>query len=319
MKNHFKKLGLLAIAFLSLTSCSKDENSNQPSESFPSAAELNGLFASAINTRTQTFMINATSGGTITTAQGATVTFSANSLSLNSNPATGNVTVEIIEIYKRGDMLATDKPTNAKLPNGDLDILVSGGEIYVNAKQNGQQLQTTGFSIAMPTALTGGTDNGMLFFQGSQQSNGFVWQQAQRDLGFGTLAAPAYSMFAGQFGWINADKFYSDPRPKTSINVYVPSGYNNVNSKVFLSINLQQKSMLNLFGDNVTQSFTYNNNPVFPIGQACHVIFISESNGQWIYAIKPITIAANGSYTFTAGELGNTSEANLVQLINALP
>ena len=321
MKSFLKKIGLLSIASLSLLSCDMNDNNDQYLNPFPTNNELNALFSDAINSRKQIFTIDASTVNYINTAQGAEINFNSGAFTLNNTPVTGNVTVEVIEIYRRGDMLVTNKPTVAKLPGNNFEILTSGGEIYVNAKQNGQQLTTSGYVRQIPAALTGGLDTDMDVFTGEFLADGnLVWvQQNQWDLGFGNSAAPTYVTFSSNFGWTNVDKFYTNPNPKTTINVIPPAGYTNANSEVFLSIDGDDNSLVNLFGDPLTQTFTFNSYPAFPIGLECHIIFISEEDGMWKYGIKPVTIQANGSYTFSSGELNTTSEANLVQIINNLP
>lgn len=321
MKSFFTKIGLLFLISFSLVSCDMNDNNDQGQNYFPTNSELNALFSDAIDSRTQVFTVDATTTNNITTAQGGTVTFTGGAFLLNSTPVTGNVSVEIIEIYKRGDMLVTDKPTVAKLPGNNFDILTSGGEIFVNATQNGQQLTTSGYVIQLPGALTGGIDTGMNVFTGQFLPDGnLVWvQQTQWDLGFGGGAQPTYVTFSSNFGWTNVDKFSSNPNPKTNIKAFPPVGYTNANSKVFLSIDGAVNSLVNLFGDPATQSFTFNGYPVFPIGLECHIIFISEENGMWKYGIKQATLQANDTFTFAASELNTTTEANLVQIINNLP
>lgn len=321
MKSFFKKIGILSIASFSLLSCDMNDDNNQNLNPFPTSNELNALFSEAINSRKQVFTIDASTTNYITTTQGAIIQFNAGAITLNSTPVAGPVTVEVIEIYQRGDMLVTNKPTVAKLSGNNFEILTSGGEIYVNAKQNGQQLATSGYVIQIPAALTGGLDTDMDVFTGEFLPDGnLVWvQQNQWDLGFGNSAAPAYTTFSANFGWTNVDKFYTHPNPKTTINVIPPAGYTNSNSEVFLSLDGDDNSLVNLFGDPLTQTFTFNSYPAFPIGLECHIIFISEENGMWKYGIKPVTIQENGTYTFSVGELNTASEANLVQIINNLP
>lgn len=56
-----------------------------------------------------------------------------------------------------------------------------------------------------------------------------------------------------------------------------------------------------------------------PIGLECHVIFVTEDNGVWRYAIKPVTIVDNGTIVFTLSETTTGTEAALTALINGLP
>lgn len=321
MKSLFKKIGLLSIASFSLLSCDMNDNNDQYLNPYPTNSELNALFSGAINSRKQVFTVDATTVNDITTAQGAQIHFNGGAFQLNSSPVAGNVTVEIIEIYNRGDMLVTDKPTVAKLPGNNFEMLTSGGEIYVNATQNGQQLTTSGYVLQIPAALTGGLDTNMDVFSGEFLPDGnFVWiPMNQWDLAFGNSAAPAYTTFSSNFGWTNIDRFYTNPNPKTNINVIPPVGYTNANSKAFLSVDGDLNSLVNLFGDPATQTFTFNSYPAFPIGLECHIIFVSEENGMWKYGIKPATLQANDSFTFSASELNTATEASLVQVINNLP
>jgi hypothetical protein len=55
-----------------------------------------------------------------------------------------------------------------------------------------------------------------------------------------------------------------------------------------------------------------------PVGLACHIIFATEDNGNWRYAIKGVTTTANTTYTFTQAETTVGTEAQLVAAINAI-
>ena len=121
------------------------------------------------------------------------------------------------------------------------------------------------------------------------------------------------------FGWSNVDRFYSDPRPKTLIQVQAPIGYNFTNSAVYLSYDGEDSGLaaldtydgtLNLFSEHYGQ---------IPIGLECHVIFVTEDKGVWRYAIKPVTIEANDIITFTMDDTTTGTEATLTALINGLP
>ena len=56
-----------------------------------------------------------------------------------------------------------------------------------------------------------------------------------------------------------------------------------------------------------------------PVGLECHVIFMTEEDGNFRYAIKPVTIAADDVIVFTLAETLITTESGLVSLINGLP
>lgn len=56
-----------------------------------------------------------------------------------------------------------------------------------------------------------------------------------------------------------------------------------------------------------------------PIGLELHLIFVSESDGDWVYAIKPVTIQENHVIQVNPETLDTTTEEDLTQMINNLP
>ena len=114
-------------------------------------------------------------------------------------------------------------------------------------------------------------------------SGGSEWLE-KTTIGWASEGSEYYGLLQG-FGWSNVDRFYSDPRPKTLIQVQAPIGYNFTNSAVYLSYNGEDSGLaaldtydgtLNLFSEHYGQ---------IPIGLECHVIFVTEDNGIWRYAI----------------------------------
>jgi len=128
-----------------------------------------------------------------------------------------------------------------------------------------------------------------------------------------------YYVTFGTFGWTNVDKFYSDPRPRTTILADAPDGYDNNNSAIYLSYDGEGTNALAKLDTYITATGLFSEHyGQIPIGLKCHVIFVTEDNGQWRYAIKAVTVAANDIYTFTLAETTVGSEAQLVAAINAI-
>jgi hypothetical protein len=57
----------------------------------------------------------------------------------------------------------------------------------------------------------------------------------------------------------------------------------------------------------------------FPIGLNGHIIFVTEENEKWKYAIKPITVQSGDVYNFTQAETILGNQAQLESAINSLP
>ena len=133
------------------------------------------------------------------------------------------------------------------------------------------------------------------------------------------IEGPAYYAFVGNFGWTNVDCFYNDLRPKTTILVSVPEGYDNLNSAVYLHYDGNGNALAKLDTyDNVTELFSEHYGQI-PIGLNCHIIFATEENGKPRYAIKQVTISEGAVYNFTLSETTVVTQAQLTAAINALP
>lgn len=327
MKSNFKKIGLLVLASIALTSCSNDDNNT--TNNVPSATQFAAIRENAMDGITQNFTLTVEDGATtFTSVKGVQFTINGGCLTKNGNPVTGQVQVEYAEVFDSGTMLVTDKTTMGKMPNGDMTLIVSGGEFFVNATQDGVQLDITcSIQLIIPSALTGGADTGMRLWDGIIDADGNLdWeQQADTPNGQnnifveGTAVNAPYYAFFNNFGWTNVDRFYSDPRPRTTILAEAPSGYNFGNSAIYLHYDGEANTLAKLDTYNDTTNQFSEHYGQIPIGLECHVIFATEENGQWRYAIKAATIAANDVYVFTNAETTLGTEAQLVAAINALP
>ncbi len=330
MSNHLKHiLGTLLITALLLTGCSKSEGIDDDCDglcSVATAEAFDGMKEKALEEMTQKFQFKAEDGAvTLTSKKGVKITINGNCLTKNGNAVTGNVDLEYVEIFNKGNMLTTNKPTMGLMPNGDKALLLTGGEFFLEASQNGVALATNcELQLIIPANLTGGTDTNMILWNGLIDDNGdLVWEEAKRDgaNGKGGVFAEGsnYYAFIGNFGWSNVDRFYNDPRPKTTILAAVPEGNDNKNSAVYLSYDGETTGLAQLDTyDPATGLFSEHYGQI-PIGLECHAIFVSEVNGNWKYAIKAVTIVANGIITFTTSDMAIATEAQLTAIINGLP
>lgn len=331
MKKSNLFFSILSISAILFTSCSNDDSNNPPVDNSPTEQEFSDLRAAALNNNTQQFQFNAEDGmATFTSNNGVTIMVDGNCLTLDGNSITGQVDLSFVELFDRGSMLTTNKPTMGVLPSGDKALLISGGEFYVNATQDGQQLQNTcPYQLQIPTNLTGGDDYDMVLWDVVEDDNGDIAWEEDMDptggggdgelfIGDGTMGGQYYA-FLGDFGWTNIDKFYNDPSPKTTILVGVPENYNNENSAVYISFNDEDNALAHLDTYSATTGLFSEHYGQIPIGLECHVIFVTEEDGNWRYAIQAVTIEADGVITFTMEETAIATEAELIQIINDLP
>jgi hypothetical protein len=323
MKSNLKNIGLLFLATISLVSCNNDENIETPA----TATDFANVREVALEKITQKFTITAEDGAiTLTSAKGVKININGNCLTKNGNPVTGDVEIEFVELFDKGNMLVTNKPTMGIMGDGNRNLLISGGEFFIKATQGGVALETgCNISLQVPTALTDGVDNLMTLWNGVIDDEGnLAWEDARKvdtaNGGKGGVEAGQNSYYVsfGNFGWTNVDRFYSDPRPKTTILADAPDGYDNTNSSIYLSYDGEGNNALAKLDTYTAAGLFSEHYGQIPIGLACHVIFVTEDNGNWRYAIKAVTVQANDVYTFTMGETTVGTEAQLIAAINAI-
>ncbi|WP_147678511.1 hypothetical protein [Algibacter pacificus] len=319
--NHI--LGTLLLTALLFTSCD-DKNDAEYTAVRATAGEYNNLQDDALESITQNFQFNAEDPYvSLTSENGVSIYINGTCLTLNGNAVTGQVDLEFIEIFDKGNMLITNKPTMGVMPNGDKALLLTGGEFFINATQNGANLEIgCDIQLGIPTDLTGGVDNDMILWNGNIDEDGnLAWEEANEDQDKRGVFAEGnqYYAFLSDFGWSNVDRFYNDPREKTTILVGVPEGYDNQNCSVFLSYDGEDTGLANLDTYDANSGLFSEHYGQIPIGLECHVIFVTEEANDWKYAVKAVTIVENGVITFTDSETSVVTQTQLTSIINALP
>ncbi|PTT11614.1 hypothetical protein DBR27_06065 [Flavobacterium sp. HMWF030] len=327
MNTNFKKIGVLFLSIITFASCDNTDDNNNNFVLPPTAAAFKSISEKGIKKNTQNFTITAGTGVvTITSAKGVKLNINGDCLTKNGVAVTGAVDIEFIELFDKGNMLITNKPTMGIMPDGKKNLLISGGEFFIKATQGGVELKTScSMNMIVPATLTDGVDNAMTLWNGTIDEKGeLAWRENKPNAdgtgGKGGVQGEGnnYYVTFGNFGWTNVDRFYSDPRPKTTLLVGAPTGYDNTNSAVYLSYDGEGNNALAKLDTYTPAGLFSEHYGQIPIGLKCHIIFATESNGQWRYAIKAVTVAANDVYTFTLAETTVGNEAQLIAAINAI-
>lgn len=328
MKTNFtsKLVALMISASLMATSCKND--AVDLGLASPSSANFKEIRAKALEDLLQTKTFKAEDGLSFTSDKGVKVTINPNCLRDQSNNlVTGDVTLSFVEIFDRGNMILTNKPVMGKDGAGNLLPLVTGGQYNISLSKGNQTLKPGCiFTVSVPASNTGALDSEMKLWEGNIDEDGnLAWEEKNRDgaqgkeAGMGANTQTArYDIWDSEFGWANVDRFYNDPRPKTQIKVTVPSGYNNENSGVYLAYEGEPNVLAQLDTYDTQDHYFSEHYGFIPIGMNLHVVFVSESNGSVVYAIKKATIIENGVIVIHTGELQTGSKSSLVGLINAL-
>ena len=333
MKLNVKKIGLLFIATLAAVSCSNENSADQTPTYVPTAQAFAALQNTALSGVTQNYSLIAENGiTTFNSPKGVSIKINGASLRKNGNPVTGTVDVKYIEVFDAGKMLTTDKTTMGLQANGQMSLIISGGEFFVEAKQGGVLLTTVSpIELVIPGALTGGINAAMRLWTGqlpTPQANMLGWIANDPGPagnggvfanGQGTISGGTYNASLPGFGWTNVDRFYNDPRPRTQLLATVPSGYTGDNAAIYLHYDGQGNSLAKFDVYNALTSQFSEHYGQIPIGLVCHAIFVTEESRQYRYAIKAFTVQAGDIYNFTLAETVLGTQAQLEAAINALP
>lgn len=328
MNRNLKSIALLFLGVITMTSCTNDDIPKTDIPNTPATAtEFKEIRTEALTKLKQTFAITQASGTvTLTSEKGVKIMINRDYLRKNGIAVTGTINIEYVELFDKGHMLVANKPTMGLMADGKKNLLISGGEFYIKATQDGVALETVAnMTLLVPTNLTGGAKTEMLLWIGNNEDpENLVWRNAADAAGTnggkGGVQAEGnnYYVSFGNFGWTNVDKFYSDPRPRTTILADAPEGYDNTNSAIYLSYDGEGQNALAKLDTYTAAGLFSEHYGQIPIGLACHVIFATEDNGQWRWAIKAVTVAANDVYTFTLAETTVGTEAQLIAAINAI-
>jgi hypothetical protein len=297
MKTTLLSAALLATVIAIVPACKKNKDAAPVYERADAFMERHAI-------PTQTFTGNAATGFMITGAKGTTINFAANALVDGSgNPVTGNVTITLKEVLSKKDVIFSGMFTES---NGQL--LESGGELLVKAQKDGvdvfinPQMKENGVRVEVPKVMN---DQDMgLFVQEKRPQGGGNTGGGQQPQNPGTwVPAPyypfgngpnSYSFTLPGFTWVNCDKFYNNPNPKTTITT-LPDFQDN-NQVTDLQVMLVFKdiaTVITLPFDYTLQKFqSYQNS--LPIGlQADLVIIGKDSDGHLQFGAQEVTISAN--------------------------
>lgn len=332
--NKSKLLNLIiafaVLSILSLTSCKSDEN-NQEQQHEPDGVALKQHIMNNRQDALQTFNEDACTGCviTVTGTQGTKITFPANSLGLNGTPVTGNVSIELIEIYGKSSMVMQNRSSKGEKTNGDEEALNSAGEYFINAKQNDTQLDLLlPITIESKNAANIGQMN--IFKAGNNLEDEGIWQEVDADEDQepdiatvlqreDPITHEIYEVFSfpmQQFGWTNLDRWYSYTGQLTDLFVDVPDGFNETNCMVYLSYDGETGLADMDKWDTSQQMFTEHFGRI-PVGQQVHFIMLAEIDGVINYAIQSATIVYGHIEVITG--LQPISDADLTTLLENLP
>jgi hypothetical protein len=306
--------------------------------------------------KSEIFTMSATQSFTLTTSKGTTILFPASSLLDETGKAvTGSVDISVKEVQKPSEMLFADKPTVIQDGGG---LLVSFGEIKVNAAQNGKALKlrdTVPLNVNMVFVPNAAQLNRMPMWKAdtvaTTVTSGLNSEGVKTTV---TTSVPAMkgatwtnlSIFAtanpttntatfklDKLGeWRNCDALYADTRPKTTILGYFATNFNKETMSTYQGFapsslffkpkgqNILVKLYNLIVAPTAGKEGFYSYENMMPIGMEGTFLAISIIDGKFYADMKDATIANSAGKTFMGISFSpvEISEADLLAKIASI-
>ena len=333
MKKVFLSIASVScIALITILSCTKTYNPGTVVNVGPS---LNSLFT-GLRPVPQSLSVTAGRDTIVYGTKGTMLHFYTYSFKDASGNiiTSGTVDLQIIEMYKPGDMIANRTTTMA---NGQ--ILQSGGEINVVATMNGSPVYTNKYGIGFvhstfssaPMALfyaaAGNSDSTVNWSQSDTTQNGTKTNGTTTDtttLASGSaLTSYFYFDTCTSLTFANCDWFYANDSPKTTVSVVMPdTSFNASNTELYLVL-----PNVNRWGYTAdTFTAVLSNAENFDLGAASYntttktMILISESQTNIVPAglNYELVVIANKNGTYYYWETSGTVPHNGINVNAAL-
>lgn len=237
---------------------------------------------------------------------GTKVHINGSCLRKNGQAVSGRVTLEFYDAFVVKDMLIANKATMGRNAAGELEPMKTGGQFYINVKQNGEPLSINcRIKVEANTLLTGNYDAAMQAWDGFFTGGNLVWEPAMIwEVVMGEQGRTYQMSFPG-FGWFNCDKLYNDPRPKTPLTIHVPVAY-------------AEASMVYAIIKNEPHSLGLASYGVWPVGIELHLVCITEENGQYKWQSRDVTVTNGHTESFDPGLGTIGSKQQLIAFLNTL-
>jgi hypothetical protein len=222
---------------------------------------------------------------------GLRCTFSPYSLANTAGQViSGNMIMESLLLNKKGAMIRMDRPTTT-----DGNILVSGGELFLNVRQQSTALSLTQQNTVSINYYDSTANTGMKLLYGVEPIAGFFNWISNADSISNTIttANNRYSIRSQKTGWIAAGMPVANPGQAT-VSLSLPVQYTNANAMAYL-IRTDALSVVKMTGDANSRKFVSNG---LPYGASFVAILISKQGNNYFLGYQ--------NFVTTAGSAVNT-------------
>lgn len=314
---------LLSIAVMGIFyACEKDEE--QVNGEQETNFTLTSFFKRAA-APTQVFYVNTDTASFITGEKGVRVYFNQNTFYDNANnPINGSIEIHLREILTYNDMILSGITTNV----GN-DLLVSGGQVYLMAYQNGSPLNISGWGVLYFTVPTDNPDPNMGIYYGTMMANqeidgdsNIIWNVRQPSA-IDSFASVIYTSYDSSFGeiyvvvpdslgFINCDYPFTSSNPRVKCSLLLPeeySQYNTISYLVFPQINSIARLSQSYLDTTDKQFYSF---PI-PNDLSVKVATISVIDSVYYYSNSPLEPVSETTISLVPVEASYNDIVNAIQ------
>lgn len=302
-----KKL-LIPVVLLMLTTlaCKKKNEPSNPvgNTNFKTYASMDEVFT-MLEQKSKVIIFDAGTGTSFSTDNGVRYIFQPNSfIDATGAVVTGNVQVEVTEYPKKGDMIFS-----CVLPVSNWFPLVSGGEFYVKASKNGQELFVNpGKSFQANLPQFGSKDTAMDMFIGRATRDSISkvnWQMIEQDTSKAKYRGASYfsdtvRMICDSFNYWNCDHFMSTPNLQ-KFKVTITSSTADISKLTYERTYVlfdKQNGVIGLY-DYTKNVYNVSNIPSVPV----HFVSFGLIDGHFYGGVWGATAKTGENYTVTLTEV----------------
>jgi hypothetical protein len=225
----------------------------------------------------------------------------------DGKPCTGNVNIEITELFTKSEILRYGIPTIT----WDNKIIESDGEFLFSASQGNRKVKLAPQKEIILSISNDNPNNKMELFTAIENT----WRTAGDELNpINIVNVPndvfnniGYGLELNSFKWVNIDYFSKFDKPLVTTKIELPTGYNNNNTKVF-AVFPDLNIVIPIYGNIYSI--------MLPVDQKVNFVVISaENDNEFRFEVKKEMIKNNLTVSMNPKR---TSESQIKKALQSL-
>lgn len=300
-----------------IMSCKKNKTNGINNNGFINYSNIDEFYIKN-GVKSEYFTFNSLFGGTFTSSQSTTIIIQPNSfVDQSNNDVNGLITLEFKDIYKKSDMLLTNKPTN----RFDNKPLKSAGMFLINVKKSTEDLKLKQNSKILIHQPFNGIPLDTLM-------SAFVLMPPFPDFPLNWVSNPTDTVLYNATGYIYTLYNFTFPSENgtwcNSDNPYFFQNFTQTTMTIHTTFDVNYPIQIYLIFHGINAIVSINPNGGFlnfiynyaPVGLSCSIVAMGVKDGHLFAAFKDITISENFETDISLSEITTNDFINKLEALN---